>query len=121
MIYHITSRTSWIEAQSQGSFRAISLESEGFIHSSTEKQVISVANAFYRGQLGLVLLAIDEKLLQSEVRWEAPVGAPTAGILSSEKFPHIYGPINLNAVIQCMEFAPDTNGSFFLPPMNIHE
>ncbi len=31
------------------------------------------------------------------------------------RFPHIYGPINLDAVIQVLDFEPDENGDFTLP------
>ena len=49
MIYHITSRQAWQEAQQRGEYRADSLESEGFIHSSTQSQILPVADKFYKG------------------------------------------------------------------------
>ncbi|MEW6404766.1 MAG: DUF952 domain-containing protein [Chloroflexota bacterium] len=118
MILHITSRAEWLAAQKSGEHRAPSLEKEGFIHCSTEKQIVSVANAFYRGQKDLVLLVIDETRLRSEVRWEAPAGMPADGISESDRFPHIYGPINTDAVASVLDFEPDSNGLFILPPFN---
>lgn len=115
MILHITTRDEWHTAQKRGDYRAPSLETEGFIHCSMAKQVAHVANAFYRGQKGLVLLVIDEDHVQPEVKWEAPAGAPAPGISESDSFPHIYGPLNLDAVFEVVDFEPDETGSFQLP------
>lgn len=115
MILHITSRAEWQTAQARGDYRAPSLETEGFIHMSTSKQVIRVANAFYRGQNSLVLLVVDETRVSSQVKWEAPAGASASGISQDDKFPHVYGPLNLNAVIDVLDFNPDADGNFQLP------
>ncbi|MGA7192926.1 MAG: DUF952 domain-containing protein, partial [Anaerolineales bacterium] len=64
-IYHIASREAWNAAQEQGQYSAPSLTSEGFIHCSTRTQVLSVAEKFYKGQTGLVILVIDSARLSS--------------------------------------------------------
>ena len=115
MILHITSRVEWQAAQARGDYRAPSLETEGFIHLSTVKQVLHVANAFYRGQTGLMLLVVDETRISSQVKWEAPAGAPASGISQDDKFPHVYGPLNLDAVVDVLDFNPDADGNFQLP------
>jgi uncharacterized protein (DUF952 family) len=115
LILHITSRVEWQAAQARGDYCAPSLETEGFIHMSTSKQVLHVANAFYRGQSGLVLLVVDETRVRSRVKWEAPAGAPASGISQDDKFPHIYGPLNLDAVVQVLDFESNVNGNFQLP------
>jgi uncharacterized protein (DUF952 family) len=114
-IIHITSRKAWIDATRLGAFSAPSLETEGFIHGSTLKQVLPVAAKYYKGQTGLVLLEIDPKRLTSELKWEPPTGGPLPGVPEGDTFPHIYGPINLDAVIQALDFEPNANGDFFLP------
>ncbi|MFZ5885725.1 MAG: DUF952 domain-containing protein, partial [Chloroflexota bacterium] len=58
MIFHITSRTDWEAAQAKGEYIAPSLQTEGFIHCSTAAQILPVAEKFYKGQSGLVLLMI---------------------------------------------------------------
>jgi len=116
MILHITSRKEWLVAQTTGEYRAPSLDTEGFIHCSTEKQVIPVANAFYRGHNDLMVLVIDETRLKSQVRWEAPAGPAAEGISPSDQFPHVYGPINVDAVASILDLEPDTEGIFNLPP-----
>ncbi len=112
MIYHITSKQECTFAQQSGAYTAPSLESEGFIHCSTDRQVLEVANAFYRGRNDLVLLVIDEKRIESQVKWEAPAGPPAEGISKSDAFPHVYGPINLDAVISVLDFPPDADGGW---------
>ena len=116
MILHITSRVEWKDAQLQGEYIAPSLEAEGFIHCSTEKQVAYVANAFYRGRKDLVLLNIDETKLNSELKWEAPAGPPASGISESDLFPHIFGAINLNAVASVLDLVPDSVSGIFSYP-----
>jgi uncharacterized protein (DUF952 family) len=117
MILHITTRREWLAAKTSGEYRAPSLDTDGFIHCSTEKQVVHVANAFYRGQKNLVLLVIDETRIKPEVKWEAPAGNPAAGISLSDLFPHIYGAINVDAVASVLDFEPDPAGTFILPPL----
>jgi len=116
-ILHITSRAEWQAAEERGEYSASSLVREGFIHCSTLEQVLPVASAFYRGQSGLVLLVVDEALVKPEVRWEAPAGPPAQGITTSDLFPHIYGPLNVEAVVRVIDFSPDPAGGFSLPPL----
>ncbi len=116
-IVHITSRQEWVKAAAAGAYVAPSLASEGFIHCSTAAQVVPVAREFYGSQEGLVLLVIDPGLLTSALRWEPPSdGSVPAGVPAGASFPHIYGPINLNAVVQVLDFEPELNGQFRLPP-----
>jgi len=100
-IFHITTESQWQKALEQGFYTVDSLEKEGFIHASTAEQVPRVFNAFYQDQADLVLLAIALEKLESQVKWEDPVhpeGKKADAITETEKFPHIYGKINLSAV-----------------------
>ena len=116
MIYHITSLSEWRVAQQRGEYRAASLETEGFIHCSTETQVLPVAEKYYRGSGRLLLLAIDPARLSSELRWEPPSGgAPPPGVPEGELFPHIYGPINLDAIVKVFDLEPSPEGKHTLP------
>jgi uncharacterized protein (DUF952 family) len=116
LIIHITSRKAWDEAQKRGDYSTESLATVGFIHCSTVSQVLSVAENFYKGQRGLVLLAIEPTLLTSDLKWEPPSGGtPPPGVLQGDPFPHIYGPINLAAVAQVVDFEPDADGQFQMP------
>ena len=117
MILHLTSRDAWLAGQKSGEYRTPSLQTEGFIHCSTEKQIVGVADTFYSGLHGLVLLVIDPAKLKPELRWEPPAHPnPQADLPpTDELFPHIYGALNIDAVSKVVEFEPDHNGKFSMP------
>ena len=104
-ITHICPRQDWQAAEKSGLYRAESQEQVGFIHCSRPDQVVQVANHYYRGQTGLVLLWIDPQKVQAEIRWESADG---------DTFPHIYGPLNMDAVYAVDDFPPSEDGTFHL-------
>ena len=105
IILHITQREQWEQAKLVQSYRGDTLD-EGFIHCSTPLQVIKVANSFFANQKGLILLCIDSDKVRAEVKYEGFEG---------EHFPHIYGPLNLDAVFRVVDFEPGKDGNFELP------
>jgi uncharacterized protein (DUF952 family) len=107
VIYHIANRQTWNASASTGVYRGDTLDKDGFIHCSLRAQVMDTAERYYPGRAGLVLLAIDEGRLAPELRYEVSTG----GAL----FPHIYGPLNREAVIRVDEFEPGVDGKFLLP------
>jgi uncharacterized protein (DUF952 family) len=115
MILHITTQTEWEKARINGEYTSPSLDSDGFIHCSTLKQTVDTANIFFKGQNGLILLCIDEKKLKSVCKYEDPSGGGQHDPSVGKLFPHIYGPINLSAVIKVVDFSADKNGFFVLP------
>lgn len=119
-VYHITRRAAWDAALIRGEYRTSSLDTEGFIHCSTAAQVLRVANAYHRGARDLVLLHIDPAKLGKDaaLRWEPPshpASAPDVehpATASGERFPHIYGPLALEAVVAVTALTPEPDGSF---------
>jgi uncharacterized protein (DUF952 family) len=108
MIFHITTRETWDEAARAGEYRGDTLETEGFIHCSEQHQVADVANARFAGRKDLILLCIEPSKVRAEIRYEdATDGQGT--------FPHIYGPLNLEAVLARVGFQPDESGRFSDP------
>ena len=93
MIYHVTNKNEWELALKKGFFDEPSLYTEGFIHNSTESQVNGVLERYYKDQTDLLLLHIDESKLVAELKYEL---APSV----NELFPHVFGNINLDAVVQ---------------------
>ena len=80
------------------------LDDVGFIHCSFENQLQRVADAFYRGRTDVVLLSIDESKLTSPIREESTEGG-------TEVYPHIYGPLNVGAVVSARPLAPNRDGT----------
>jgi uncharacterized protein (DUF952 family) len=115
-IYHIASRAAWSAAGEHGAYEPASLGSEGFIHCSAAAQVLPVANRFYAGQRGLVLLVIDPGRLNSALKWEHVLDNPASVPgEQGQAYPHVYGPINLDAVTDVLGFEPGPDGLFRAP------
>jgi uncharacterized protein (DUF952 family) len=81
--------------------------------------VVDTANVFFKGQQNLVLLCLDETKLKSECKYESPTAEVSHSPNVDKLFPHIYGPINLSAVIKAVDF-PSKNGLFVLPEEITH-
>ncbi len=108
-IFHIADKKDWLEAKSKGEYEHPSLKEEGFIHCSKVDQVVPVANLFFKKQQNeLVLLKIDPDLLTSKLQYDAVEEM-------GEDFPHIYGPLNPEAVVASFDFYPHKNGEYELP------
>ena len=101
VIYHIAEAADWQQAQRDGQYttstRGRTLAGEGFIHASTAEQVPLVAGAYYQGVPDLVLLVIDAERVRPELRYEHVPG-------QEDPYPHIYGPLNLDAVTETRPF-----------------
>jgi uncharacterized protein (DUF952 family) len=102
-LVHLCRLEDWDRAQNSGEYRADTLETAGFIHFSKPGQILKVANQYYPAARNLLLLWIDPAKLVSELRWEASDG---------DIFPHLFGPLNLDAVVGTNQFPPDTDGVF---------
>ena len=95
MIYHITSTKQWNEAEGLNYYECESLHTEGFIHSSTFEQVKGVYQRYYNGSTDLIVLCMDETKLLAELKYEQST--------NNELYPHIFGRINIDAVIETKE------------------
>lgn len=116
VIYHIATWADWKRALADGEYTRSTVDKtlaeEGFIHASQAFQVARTANKFYRGVSGeLVLLVIDEERVRAEVRYEDVSGAGGEGG-AELTFPHIYGPLNADAVLEARPFAAGPDGTF---------
>ncbi len=111
-ILHITTTAAWQDAQETGRYEPETLSTEGFIHCSAASQILGVANTFYRNQRGLILLVIDPARLTCKMEWEPPAEPHPAGVSPEERFPHLYGPLNLAAVVRTVGIEPDADGEF---------
>ncbi|MGN6491723.1 MAG: DUF952 domain-containing protein [Agriterribacter sp.] len=92
IIYHVTTSEEWNHAIQKGQYESSSLKEEGFIHCSEERQVADVLKRYFSGKTNLVKLTIDTEKLTSQLiyDWSNAI---------EDTFPHVYGPINLDAVV----------------------
>lgn len=109
MIYRIAEAADWAAARQGGSFASPDLAAEGFIHFAERHQVQGVADRYYAGKTGLVLLAVEEsKLGGSALKRENTSGG-------TELFPHVYGPVPIDAVTGHAPFERDASGRVMWP------
>ncbi len=91
-IYILCGEALYEQARQVGQLTTPSLQSEGFIHASPAHQLNRVANLYYAQSPRLLLLTVQVSTVQAEIRWE-----PAS---TGDLYPHIYGPLNLDAVVQ---------------------
>jgi uncharacterized protein (DUF952 family) len=93
LILHIATRAEWEAAQASGSYTGNTLASEGFIHCAKPAQLMHVLTRYFPSLINHVILEIDPARVTSEIRYEGKPGASEEHL-----FPHIHGPLNVNAV-----------------------
>ena len=93
IIFHVTTGKDWKAALEKGYYEHLSLKDEGLIHCSQEHQVAAVLERYFAGKTDLVKLVIDTDKLTSKYVFD---WSPS----TQDTFPHVYGPINTDAVIE---------------------
>ena len=102
-IYKILSVADWEAAKRLGRYDGSADDRrDGFIHFSDAGQVVGTARKFFAGQTGLMLLTVDPVRL-GDLRWE-----PSR---DDALFPHLYGPLDLNAVIEAALLPSDVEAA----------
>jgi hypothetical protein len=102
-LLHVMERKRWEAVED--TYRPESLDAEGFVHLSTADSILAVAAYSHADAEDPVLLVVDPAALDAAVRYEeTPSGA----------FPHAYGPIDRDAVVEVLPF-PRKDGRYVLP------
>lgn len=111
MIYHVVPSTVWTTEPGRP-YAPASLAEEGFVHCSPdEATTLAVINAFYRdAPRPLLVLALDETRLTARVEWEAAAPAPPPGVSGDTLFPHVFGPLDRDAVDHVLQVRWDGQG-----------
>lgn len=108
IIYKIVARDAWNRALENGLFEGAEIDiADGFIHLSAANQVRATADRFFRGQDGLMLIGVDARMLGPALQWE-----PAA---DGSLFPHLHGPLSLQAVVSQDELVMDDSGAHQFP------
>lgn len=110
ILYHVIASVDWEQALATNFYAPPSVELEGFIHCSGSPEVaLEVGNRYYRDFAGdFVVLLLDQSKIAAPVQWD-PV--------RDTFFPHIYGPLNLDAVVRVVPFPRDAYGEFLPLPL----
>ncbi|MBD2754746.1 DUF952 domain-containing protein [Spirosoma validum] len=91
LIYHIVATADWMSQENQPEYKADSLQTEGFIHLSTKEQVSGTLRRYYQNVPDLLLLHVEVDKLTQPLKYETAT--------NNEQFPHLYGPLNKDAVV----------------------
>ena len=101
---HLTPVAVWERQAAAGSYVPEAYEADGFIHCTIgEANLIAVANRYYAGdEREQLVLEIDPARLTAPVRFEDP----------ARIYPHVYGPLNREAVVAIRPVGRDADGAF---------
>ncbi len=94
LIYHVVLTEVWA-AFDTDLYKHPSLAAEGFIHCSFADQLDAVIDRYYANEKSVIVLEIDSDRLMSRT-----IKEPST---NSEIYPHIYGPINRDAIVAVKE------------------
>jgi uncharacterized protein (DUF952 family) len=108
-LVHLAEKPVWVAAAGRATYIPREWDRDGFIHLSAIHQVLTPANRFYRGREDLVALVLDAHYLGAAVVWEP-------GTDTDELFPHLYAALPAESVLTEVDFPPQADGTFVLPP-----
>ena len=98
-IFHITTADEADRLMVEGVLEPPSLAAEGFVHCSTEAQVVATTAKWFASDAELVLLELDpERLGGAELRWPE--------VYPGQRFPHVHGPLPADAVVARLPWGP---------------
>lgn len=109
MILHCMKKSTWERRKNKASWGNTDIASDGFIHCSTVEYFWRVAPNFAGIKDELVLICIDEAKLTSKVLYED-------GDNCGRYYPHVYGPINNDAVVGVLPFLKDADNIYVKNP-----
>ncbi len=102
--YHLVPRDVWQAAATSLHYLPEAYAADGFIHCTDgDAEMVAVGNRYYQSDpRPYVVLAISRARLTSLVKYEDP----------GRIFPHIYGPLNTDAVVEVFPVRRDADGRF---------
>lgn len=106
-IYLLRSKADYEAGLRAGFIDDASLKTSGFIHASPQDQLTRVANKYYRSITEVICCVIETAKVDAVIKWE-----PATGGL----YPHIYGPLNMDAVAWVVPLVPGADGKFNIEP-----
>jgi uncharacterized protein (DUF952 family) len=113
ILYHITPADYYAALPASESYLPQGYEQDGFIHCTRGADLlVLVANRHFRHvPHDFVMLVIDAWALTSALKYEALDSA------MPYPFPHIYGPLNREAIVEVVKMIRAADGTFLAPPL----
>jgi uncharacterized protein (DUF952 family) len=104
LTYHATPKAHWEASDASQPYVSNDFADEGFIHCTDSADALpSVLTTYYRDEPGdWVVLTIDKRRVSPPVRYEDP----------DNVFPHIYGPLNRDAIVDVRDILRAEDGTF---------
>lgn len=102
-IYLLSFASEIAKARQNGVLIRDSIQEEGFIHASPYFQLNRIANKYYREVVQPCIVKVDPQKVNAKIKWE-----PAKGGL----YPHIYGELNMNAVVEISSINLNADGFF---------
>ena len=113
MIYKICDHQTWQAAITRGTFEGSDADrKDGFIHFSGAAQVRDTAAKHFAGQTDLLLIEFHDRDLGDDLKWEVSRGG--------ERFPHLYGPLDVSLATQTWELKLSDEGQHVFPDAVLH-
>jgi len=102
--YHLVPDEVWSAQSSVSAYLPENYDSDGFIHCTDgEAEVIAVGNRYYTADpRDYAVLSISRDKLVARVKYEDP----------GRRYPHIYGPLNTDAVVEVRPVRRASDGTF---------
>jgi len=105
-MYHLVPRSEWESADPARPYVPTAFGQDGFVHCTDgAEEVAATANRYYSGVDDLLVLVLDRSRLTAPVRYEDP----------ARIYPHVYGPIERDAIVEVMGMQRDGNGAWRAP------
>jgi uncharacterized protein (DUF952 family) len=104
LTYHATPKAHFEGLDRSQPYLSPDFDADGFIHCTDSVEALpAVLTSYYRDMPGeWVVLCLDADKITSPVRYDD----------AAETFPHVYGPLNRDAILEVRPIRRDANGSF---------
>ena len=102
--YHMSPIEVWTRQQDAATYTPEAYAEDGFIHCTDGlDNLLNVGNMFYTADpRDFLVLVLKTDAITSEIRYED----------SENTFPHIYGPLNTDAVVGSLQVVRGEDGAF---------
>ncbi len=108
-ILHCMKKSTWESVKDKEYYGSAYIKAVGFLHCSSIEYMWRVAPMYEGVKDELVLLCIATSMVEPTIQWER-------GESNDRQYPHIYGELNLSAVVDVYPFLRDERGKFKLNP-----